>query len=353
MKLQTILFLTGIAAGLMSVSCQTSDTENQFRDDDGIDSDYYAKVNAHIDRRLNEFNEKEEAASPVFSSEEAKNDFMNLSFIKSSEQISLLSIDFSANGDKNWNFVVDRESRTFTRKIGDNEETFTFEPFTNGIPPVIPYEAHILYAFVTNFNRIAQTVTLRTFDKLEKGENPAIAQMANEANLDKNGKKIDKNFVEVKPKVISEPVEFRIDNRWCHCYDVKLKSVCAPAVSMSLFVSNEEKTISRVDLVFEDGSKKSFVMDWREQDGIVLPRVVSCVTDNVVLFREDAKVILKSDRALIEATAAADAASEAATDADAAASEDATEADDAASEDEADAADAASEDADETMEEDL
>ena len=295
MKLQTILFLTGIAAGLMSVSCQTSDTENQFRDDDGIDSDYYAKVNAHIDRRLNEFNEKEEAASPVFSSEEAKNDFMNLSFIKSSEQISLLSIDFSANGDKNWNFVVDRESRTFTRKIGDNEETFTFEPFTNGIPPVIPYEAHILYAFVTNFNRIAQTVTLRTFDKLEKGENPAIAQMANEANLDKNGKKIDKNFVEVKPKVISEPVEFRIDNRWCHCYDVKLKSFCAPAVGLSLFVSNEEKTISRVDVIMDDDSKDSFILDWREQDGIVLPRVIQHLgTDsNTVYFREDAKVILK------------------------------------------------------------
>ena len=306
MKPQTILVLTGIAAGLMSVSCQSSNTGKNLQDE-GIDADYYAKVNAHIDRRLNEFNEKEEAALPVFSPAEAKADFQGLSFIKSSEQISLLSIDFSAAGDEKWSFVVDRESRTLTRRVGDKEETFSFEPFTNGIPPVIPYEAHILYAFVTDFNRIAQTVTLRSFDRLEKGENPAVARMANEANLDKNGKKIDKNFVEVKPKVISEPVEFRIDNRWCHCYDVKLKSVCAPAVSMSLFVSNEEKTISRVDLILEDGSKKSFIMDWREQDGIVLPRVVSCVTDNIVLFREDAKVILKDARAIEDATAAADA----------------------------------------------
>jgi hypothetical protein len=266
-------------------------------------------VNAHIDRRLSEFNEKEEAVLPVFSPEQAKKEFQGLSFIRNAEQISLLSIDFSAAGDEKWSFVVDRESRTFTRKIGGKEETFTFEPFTHGVPPAIPYEAHILYAFVTDFNRIAKSVTLRTFDRLEKGENPAIAQMENEAHLDKNGKKKDKNYVEVKPKVVSEPIEFRIDKRWCHCYDVELKSVCAPAKSMALFVSNEEKTISRVDLNFEDGSKKSYILDWREQNGIVLPRVISCVSDNVILFREDANVIIQKDaaRALEEATVAADA----------------------------------------------
>lgn len=310
MKLQTILVLTGIAASLMSVSCQSSGSAKKTSNRDDIDSDYYAKVNAHIDRRLNEFNEKEEVALPVFSPEQAKDDFQGLSFIKSADKISLLSIDFTASGNEKWNFVVDRESRTLTRTIGGKSETFTFEPFTNGVAPVIPYEAHILYAFVTDFNRIAKTVTLRTFDRLEKGENPAIAQMENAANLDKNGKKKDKNFVEIKPKVVVEPVEFRIDNRWCQCYDVNLKSICAPAVSMSLFVSNEEKTISRVDITLEDGTKKTFVMDWREQDGIVLPRVISCVSDKIVLFREDAKVILKGMRALEDATAAAEAASE-------------------------------------------
>ena len=310
MKLQTILVLTGIAAGLMSVSCQSSGSNRKSSNYDEIDSDYYAMVNAHIDRRLNEFNEKEEAKLPVFSPEQAKDDFQGLSFIKSAEKIGLLSIDFNASGNEKWNFVVDRDSRTLTRTIGDKSETFTFEPFTNGVPPVIPYDAHILYAFVTDFNRIADSVTLRTFDRLEKGENPAIAQMENESAVDRNGKKKGKDFVEVKPKVVAEPVEFRIDNRWCHCYDVKLKSFCAPAVSMALFVSNDEKTISRVDVNLEDGTQKTFIMDWREQSGIVLPRVVSCVSDKIVLFREDANVILKGTRALEDATAAADAVTE-------------------------------------------
>lgn len=327
MKLQNILFLAGIATGLMTVSCQVfpSTTEKEAEEffgrpapdkakaeayDQSAVADFYNEVNAHIDRRLNEFNEKEEAELPVFTPEQARDDFRNLSFIKTADQISLLSIDFTATGEIKWNFVIDRESRTLTRTIGDKSETFTFEPFSNGIPPAIPYDAHIIYAFATDFNRIAKTVTLRSFEKLEKGENPAIAQQENEANLDANGKKKDKNFVEIKPKVTSEPVEFRVDNRWCKCYDVTLKNLCAPAVSMSLFVSNEEKTISRIDLVMDDGSRKTFIMDWREQDGIVLPRVIRCVDDNMLLFRDNANVIQKGARAMLEATAAADALSE-------------------------------------------
>ena len=327
MKLQSILLLTGIAAGLMTVSCQVfpSTTEKEAEEfygrpapdkakaeasDQSAVADFYNEVNAHIDRRLNEFNEKEESELPVFTPEQARDDFRNLSFIKTADQIGLLSIDFTATGEIKWNFVIDRDSRTLTRTIGDKSETFTFEPFSNGIPPAIPYDAHIIYAFVTDFNRIAKTVTLRSFEKLEKGENPAIAQQENEANVDANGKKKDKNYVEIKPKVTSEPAEFRVDNRWCHCYDVTLKNICAPAVSMSLFVSNEEKTISRIDLAMDDGSKKTFIMDWREQDGIVLPRVIRCVDDNMLLFRDDANVIQKGARAMQEATAAADAISE-------------------------------------------
>ena len=327
MKLQTILFLAGIATGLMTVSCQIfpSTTEKEAEefygrpapnrakaeaDDQNATADFYNQVNAHIDRRLNEFNEKEESQLPVFTPEQARNDFRNLSFIKTADQISLLSIDFTATGEIKWNFVIDRESRTLTRTIGGKSETFTFEPFSNGIPPAIPYDAHIIYAFATDFNRIAKTVTLRSFEKLEKGENPAIAQQENEANVDANGKKKDKNYVEIKPKVTSEPAEFRVDNRWCQCYDVTLKSICAPAVSMSLFVSNEEKTISRIDLAMDDGSKKTFIMDWREQDGIVLPRVIRCVDDNMLLFRDNANVIQKGARAMMEATTAADVLSE-------------------------------------------
>ena len=73
-------------------------------------------------------------------------------------------------------------------------------------------------------------------------------------------------------------------------------------------VSNEEKTISRVDIILDDDSKVSYVLDWREQDGIVLPRVVQRLGDNAVFFRDDAKVILKSDRAAQEAEAAAETA---------------------------------------------
>jgi hypothetical protein len=329
MKLQTILLLTGIAAGLTTVSCQSPEDEAEAffgrsapdkakaeaMDEANIDHDYYNQVYAHIDRRLNEYNEKEEAKLPVFSSKEVKSAFQDLSFIRNAEQISLLSIDFAGPDDVNYNFVVDRESRSFSRKIGDKDETYVFEAFTNGVPPVIPYDVHILYAFVTDFNRIAETVSLRSYEKLEKGENPAIADLKNESNLDKNGKRIDKNFVEAKPKTTTEPLEFRIDNRWCQCYDVKLKKICAPAVSMSLFVSNEEKTISRIDIVLDDDSKVSYIMDWREQDGFVLPRVISRIGDNAVFFRKDANVIRKSERSFeetenTEETAAAETAAE-------------------------------------------
>ena len=326
MKLQTILLLTGITAGLMTVSCQsTSDEAEAFygttypkvkkvtAEDEAEarnKADFYGQVNAHIDRRMNEFNEKEEAKLPIFSSKEVKKEFMNLSFIKTAEQISLLSIDFDGPMNVNVNVLIDRESRMFTRTIGDKTEEYTFAPFTNGIHPAIPYDAHILYAFATDFNRIAETVSIRSYEKLEKGENPAIAQQENEANLDEKGRKKDKNFVEIKPKVTYEPIEYRIDNRWCKCYDVKPKSVCAPATALAVYVSNEEKTVARLDVILDD-SKSSYIIDWREQDGIVLPRVIRRLSDNGVFFRRDAKAILKSARIDEEAEAAA-AAEEAA-----------------------------------------
>lgn len=327
MKLQTILLLTGIAAGLMTVSCQssteaeaeafygtsyqkpkkvTSEDEAEARNK----ADFYGQVNAHIDRRLNEFNEKEEAKLPIFSSKEVRDEFMELSFIRTAARISVLSIDFAGPQDTDLNILFDRESRTLTRTVGDKTETYAFEPFTNGVPPVIPYDAHIMYAFASDFNRIAETVTVRSYEKLEKGENPAVVEQENAANLDEKGRKKDKNFVEIKPKVTTEPLEFRIDNRWCKCYDVKLKSVCAPAVALALYVSDEEKTIARIDIILDDDSKTSFNIDWREQDGIVLPRVIRRLEDNAVFFREDAKVILKSQRIKEEAEDAAKAAEE-------------------------------------------
>lgn len=328
MKLQTILLLTGIAAGLMTVSCQsTSDEAEAFygttypkvkkvtAEDEAAardKADFYSQVNAHIDRRMNEFNEKEEARLPIFSSKEVKDEFMDLSFIKTSEQLNLLSIDFTGPKDESINVLFDRESRMFTRTIDGKTEEYTFAPFTNGVPPAIPYDAHILYAFVINFNRIAETVSIRSFEKLEKGENPAIAKQENEANIDEKGRKKDKNFVEIKPKVTTEPIEYRIDNRWCKCYDVKLKSVCAPATALALYVSNEEKTLARVDVIMDDDSMESFIIDWREQDGIVLPRVIRRLSDNAVYFRRDAKVILKSSIIEEEAAAAVAVAEEAA-----------------------------------------
>ena len=85
MKLQNLLLLTGIAAGLMTVSCQSS-TDKEAEEFFGrpapnrakaeameqIDADYYAQVNAHIDRRLQQYNEKEEVKKPVFVSREAR-----------------------------------------------------------------------------------------------------------------------------------------------------------------------------------------------------------------------------------------------------------------------------------------
>ena len=324
MKLQTILLLTGIAAGLTTVSCKSLDDEVQefygtskktkaeAKAEDETANDYFNQVSAHIDRRLNDFNEKEEAKLPIFSSKEVQDAFRNLSFIRNAEQISLISMDFAGPADVNYKFLVDRESRTLTRTIGDKEETYTFETFTNGVPPAIPYDAHILYAFATNFNRIAETVEIRSYVKLEQGENPAIADLENEANLDEKGNKKDKNKPEIKPKTTTEPLEFRIDNRWCKCYDVKLKKVCAPATAMAIYVSDEEKTISRLDIIMDDDSKVSYIMDWREQDGIVLPRVIQRLGDNAVFFRDDAKVIKLSVRAQEEAENAAAAAETAA-----------------------------------------
>ena len=294
MKPQTLLIMAGIATAVATASCQFFE-ENTTHDEAEEYSDYIGQVNAHIDRRLAEFNEKEEARLPIFIPREAKADFQNLSFIKTAAQIATLSIDFAGPNDSMLSVVFDRDSRTFTRTLDDKTETYTFEPFTNGVAPEIPYDAHILYAFATNFNRIADRIELRSFKRLESGENPAISEVETEAaNAGKKGKK--KVVVEIENKTVYEPVEFRIDNRWCHCYDVKLKSFCAPAVGLSLFVSNEEKTISRVDVIMDDDSKDSFIVDWREQeDGIVLPRVIQRLgkDSNTVFFREDAKVILK------------------------------------------------------------
>ena len=296
MKPQTLLIMAGIATAVATASCQFFEEKKTSDDEaEAIDQDYIGQVNAHIDRRLAEFNEKEEARLPIFIPREAKADFQNLSFIKTSAQIATLSIDFAGPNDTMLSVVFDRASRTFTRTMDGKTETYTFEPFTNGVAPEIPYDAHILYAFATNFNRIADRIELRSFKRLDKGENPAISEVETEAaNAGKKGKK--KVVVEIENKTVYEPVEFRIDNRWCHCYDVKLKSFCAPAVGLSLFVSNEEKTISRVDVIMDDDSKDSFIVDWREQeDGIVLPRVIQRLgkDSNTVFFREDAKVILK------------------------------------------------------------
>ena len=296
MKPQTLLIMAGIATAVATASCQFFEEKKTTDDEaEAIEQDYIGQVNAHIDRRLNDFNEKEEAKLPVFSSRQLRDEFMDLSFIKTSAQIATLSIDFAGPNDTMLSVVFDRDSRTFTRTLDDKTETYTFEPFTNGVAPEIPYDAHILYAFATNFNRIADRIELRSFKRLESGENPAISEVETEAaNAGKKGKK--KVVVEIENKTVYEPVEFRIDNRWCHCYDVKLKSFCAPAVGLSLFVSNEEKTISRVDVIMDDDSKDSFIVDWREQeDGIVLPRVIQRLgkDSNTVFFREDAKVILK------------------------------------------------------------
>ena len=314
MKLPSILLLTGIAAGLMTASCKSLDDEaeaffgprkkvpaedkNRELIEEKIKNDYYNQVNAHIDRRMEEFNEKDEVKLPVFSPKELRDEFMDLSFIKTAERIKLLSMDFTGPRYIKYKFMVNHEldplHRWLVRTVGDQTEVFTFEPFTNGIPLVIPYEIHILYAFAVNFNRIAESVTIRSYEKLEKGENPAIADLENEANLDKNGNKIDKNFVEIKPKTTTEPLEFRIDNRWCKCYDVKLKKNCEPAVSMSLFVSNEDKIITRVDFVLDDGFKSSYFIDWRIQNGIVLPSRICRLEDNAVFsnLRDDDVTVL-------------------------------------------------------------
>ena len=290
MKLQTLLILAGIATALTAASCRFTDRTNN--DSDSAD-DYIGQVNAHIDRRLSEFNEKEEAELPIFTPREIRKEFQNLSFMKDAAQIATLSLDFEGPNDAKLNLVFDRASRTFTRTFDGKTETYTFEPFTNGVPPVIPYDAHILYAFATNFYRIANRIELRCFESLEPGENPAVAEVETEAaNANNKGKK--KVVVEIKNKTVSEPAEFQIDNRWCHCYDVKLKSFCAPAVSMALFVSNEEKTISRVDIVMEDGSKDSYIVDWRlTEDGVVLPRMVEHFNDHTVFFRDNSHVIKK------------------------------------------------------------
>jgi len=324
MKLQTILLLTGIAAGLMTVSCQSStqaEAEAFFgpppkgkaaaeAEDNAANADFYTQVNRHIDRRLSEFNEKEEAKLPVFASKDARDEFLSLSFIRSAEQISSLSMDFAGPKNVKLNVFFDRESRTISRTIGDESEEYTFEPFSNGVPPAIPYDIHILYAFAADFSRIAEAITVRSYEKLERGENPAIAKQENDANIDEKGRKKNKNYVEIKPKVTYEPIEYRIDNRWCKCYDVKLKSFCSPATALALYVSNEEKTLSRVDLVLDDDSKTSYIIDWREENGIVLPRVIQRLGDNAVFYREDAKVILKGARLAEEEETAEDAAQE-------------------------------------------
>ena len=143
MKPQTLLIMAGIATAVATASCQFFE-EKKTNDEAEENSDYIGQVNAHIDRRLAEFNEKEEARLPIFTPREAKADFQDLSFIKTSAQIATLSIDFAGPNDTMLSVVFDRDSRTFTRTMDGKTETYTFEPFTNGIAPVIPYDAHIL-----------------------------------------------------------------------------------------------------------------------------------------------------------------------------------------------------------------
>ena len=296
MKPQTLLIMAGIATAVATASCQFFEEKKTDADADA-NSDYIGQVNAHIDRRLAEFNEKEEARLPIFTPREARADFQDLSFMKTASQIETLSLDFLDFSENPVSVVFDRESRTFTRTFGDTTETYTFQPFTNGVAPVIPWDAHILYAFATNFNRIADRIELRNFKRLETGENPAIAEVETEAaNANKKGKK--KVVIEIENKVVYEPVEVLVDNRWCHCYDVKLKSFCAPAVGLTLFVSNEEKTIARVDVLMDDDTKQTYLIDWRAENGVVLPRVIQRLgEDNVMFFRRNAEVILKGEKA--------------------------------------------------------
>ena len=301
MKPQTLLIMAGIATAVATASCQFFEEKKTDADADA-NSDYIGQVNAHIDRRLAEFNEKEEARLPIFTPREARADFQDLSFMKTASQIETLSLDFLDFSENPVSVVFDRESRTFTRTFGDTTETYTFQPFTNGVAPVIPWDAHILYAFATNFNRIADRVELRSFKRLEKGENPAISEVETEA-ANANNKSKKKKVVEIENKTVYEPLEFQVDQRWCHCYDVKLKSVCAPAVALALFVSNEEKSLARVDVIMEDDSRESFLLEWRAQpdnSGIVLPHVIQHLgkDTNDVYFRKDAKVILKGQRRL-------------------------------------------------------
>jgi len=304
MKLQTLLIMAGIATAVATASCQFFE-EKKTTDEAEENSDYIGQVNAHIDRRLAEFNEKEEARLPIFIPREAKAEFQDLSFIKIASQLKTLSVVFEDSNHDLLNMVVDRDSRTFTRSImgKDMSETYTFEPFTNGVTPDIPWNMHILYAFATNFNRIADRVELRSFKRLESGENPGIAEVETDAANEKNKNKKKKVVVEIENKTVYEPLEFQIEKRWCHCYDVKLKSFCAPAVALALFVNNEEKTIARIDVIKDDDTKETFLIDWREakdRKEVVLPYVIQHLAEGVnnVYIRKDSydEVMLKGDK---------------------------------------------------------
>ena len=98
MKPQTLLIMAGIATAVATASCQFFE-EKKTNDEAEENRDYIGQVNAHIDRRLAEFNEKEEARLPIFTPREAKADFHDLSFIKTSAQIATLSIDFAGPND--------------------------------------------------------------------------------------------------------------------------------------------------------------------------------------------------------------------------------------------------------------
>ena len=78
MKPQTLLIMAGIATAVATASCSFFEEKNT---NDDAYSDYIGQVNAHIDRRLAEYNEKEEARLPIFIPREAKADWCFKGFI--------------------------------------------------------------------------------------------------------------------------------------------------------------------------------------------------------------------------------------------------------------------------------
>lgn len=274
---KTFVFAVSFASlGVAFMSCAGNiQSDADFIDVSSLPNskEFDAEINAQIDQHLTSYNAKEEIRKPVMANKATIDDYNNI--ILNNLKYTSLTLTYRNYVDsKDVTFTVDRYNQKLERTVkGAQKEVFELGGDIKEVPPL---DVYIPYAFASDFTRIAHSITLRTHAAYVPGS--------------------------AKKESFDEPDEVRINETWCRCYDVKLKSRCAPLESLTMFVDNEQNVPIQIHFNYiqptretENGEKeiieeeripsKIFNVSWREyqikQDNgsekvLVLPQRISC-----------------------------------------------------------------------------